>query len=214
MTNSKDPREVTRRNFLSDVAIGATGVVALSALLGDESEAAEVRAAHAAAEWDLTWIDRLTGKYRTVFDSPEVNDGMAFTNARVFMMGFSEVYKASDADMQAVIVMRHKGVVQAFNDAMWEKYGIGAAFNVANAEKRNPWTADMARLKDQGATLIACNLAATRQAGEFAKRLGLDAAEVKKDLYANFIPGVIVQTSGVFATIRAQQAGCSFMKSG
>jgi intracellular sulfur oxidation DsrE/DsrF family protein len=214
MTNSKNPREVTRRNFLSDVAIGATGAVALSALLRDESEAAEVRAAHAAAEWDLTWIDRLTGKYRTVFDSPEVNDGMVFTNARVFMMGFSEVYKASDADMQAVIVMRHKGVVQAFNDAMWEKYGIGAAFNVANAEKRNPWTADMARLKDQGATLIACNLAATRQSREFAKRLNLDADEVKKDLYANFIPGVIVQPSGVFATIRAQQAGCAFMKSG
>jgi hypothetical protein len=110
--------------------------------------------------------------------------------------------------------MRHRGVPLAFNDAMWEKYGIGEAFKVANAEKRNPWTRELAALKDSGAILIACNLAATRQAGEFARRLGLDAAEVKKDLYANFVPGVIVQTSGVFATIMAQKAGCAFMKSG
>jgi hypothetical protein len=216
MTNSKTSREVTRRNFLSDVAIGATGAVALTALLSDESAAAGVSSAAAAAEWDLTWIDRLTGKYKAVFDAPEVNDGTAFTNASVFMMGFKEVYNASDADMQAVIVMRHRGVVLAFNDAMWEKYGIAADQKITNpgAEKKNPWTDEMAALKGRGATLIACNLAANRQAREFAKRLNLDADTVKKDLFANFIPGVIVQTSGVFATIRAQEAGCSFMKSG
>jgi hypothetical protein len=213
MTNSKSIREVTRRNFLSDVAISATGAVALSALMGDEAFAAEAEPS-AAAEWDLTWIDRLTGKYRTVFDAPEINDGTVFTNASVFMMGFKEVYNASDADMQAVIVMRHRGVPLAFNDAMWEKYGIGAEFKVPNAEKKNPWTNEMATLRGRGAILIACNLAASRQAREFARRLNLDADTVKKDLYENFIPGVIVQTSGVFATVRAQQAGCSFMKSG
>src|SRR5215207_2813808 len=106
MTNPKDPREVARRNFLSDLAVGATGAVALSALSSDPALAAEGSPA-AAAEWDLTWIDRLTGKYRTVFDAPEVNEGTVFTNATVFMMGFKDVYTASDADMQAVIVMRH-----------------------------------------------------------------------------------------------------------
>src|SRR3954463_16678323 len=183
MTNSNNSREVTRRNFLSNVAVGATGAVALSALVSDEAFASEVGpSAAAAAEWDLTWIDRLTGKYRTVFDSPEVNDGMAFTNATVFMMGFKEVYNASDADMQAVIVMRHHGVVQAFNDAMWEKYGIAEEYKVPNAERRNSWTNDMATLRGRGATLIACNLAASRRASEFAKRLGLNADDVKKDL--------------------------------
>ncbi len=213
MTNSKNMREVTRRNFLSDVAIGATGALALSALASDEAFAAEAEPS-AAAEWDLTWIDRLTGKYRTVFDAPEVNEGMAFTNASVFMMGFKEVYNASDADMQAVIVMRHHGVVMAFNDAMWEKYGLGADSKVPNAEKKNPWTSDMATLKGRGATLLACNLAASRRAREIAQRMNLNADDVKKDLYANLVPGVLIQTSGVFATIRAQQAGCSFMKSG
>jgi hypothetical protein len=215
MTNSKNTREVTRRNFLSDVAVGATGAVAFSAFASDEAFAAEAEpSAAAAAEWDLTWIDRLSGKYRTVFDSPEINEGTVFTNATVFMMGFKEVYNASDADMQAVIVMRHRGVPLAFNDAMWEKYGLGTESKVANGEKKNPWTSEMATLKGRGAIFLACNLAASRRAREIAQRLGLNADDVKKDLYANLIPGVIMQTSGVFATIRAQQAGCAFMKSG
>jgi hypothetical protein len=213
MTNSENSREVTRRNFLSDLAIGGTGVAALSLLMSDEMRAEGVAPA-ALAEWDLTWIDRLTGKYRTVFDAPEVADGMAFTNASVFMMGFKEVYDASDADMQAVIVMRHHGVVLAFNDAMWEKYGLGVDAKVENGEKKNPWTSDMDSLRKRGATLLACNLAANRLARETARRLNLDAETVRKDLFANLVTGVVLQPSGVFATIRAQQAGCSFMKSG
>ena len=215
MTNPNNPREVTRRNFLSDLAVGATGAVALTALSSDAALAAGVMpAASAAAEWDLTWIDRLTGKYRTVFDAPEVNEGTVFTNAQVFHMGFKEVYDATDADMQAVLVLRHRGVVMAFNDAMWEKYALGTESKVANAEKVNPFTREMANLKNRGTIFLACNLAASRRAREIAQRLGLNADDVKKELYANLIPGVIVQTSGVFATIRAQQAGCSFMKSG
>ena len=62
MTNSKNAREVTRRNFLTDVAVGASGVVALSSLMSDEAFAGEVvPSPSAAAEWDLPWIDRLTG---------------------------------------------------------------------------------------------------------------------------------------------------------
>jgi hypothetical protein len=166
MTNSNKPREVTRRNFLSDVTIGATGAVALAALMRDEARAEALPPLAPAAEWDLTWVDRLTAKHRVVFDAPEINDGTVFTNATVFMMSFAEVYKATDADMQAVLVMRHNGV------------------------------------------------AAARRAREIARRVGADPETVRADIYANLVPGVIMQHSGVFATVRAQQAGCAFMKSG
>lgn len=212
MSNSSSSRDVTRRGFITDVTVGATGALALSALIPSDAHASD-QPAVSAAEWDLTWIDRLTGMYRTVFDAPEVNDGMVFTNASVFMMGFKEVYNASDADMQAVLVLRHRGVVLAFNDAMWEKYGIGTELKIPNAEKKNPWTGEMATLRGRGATLLACNLAANRQAREIAKRIGEEPEKVRADIFANFVPGVIVQPSGVFATIRAQQAGCAFMKS-
>ncbi|HET9423726.1 MAG TPA: twin-arginine translocation signal domain-containing protein [Gemmatimonadaceae bacterium] len=214
MTHSRSPRDVTRRGFLSDVAVGATGALALSALLPGESHASTEEPIAPEAEWDLTWIDRLTGKYRTVFDAPEINDGTVFTNATVFMMGFGEVYKATDADMQAVLVLRHNAVPLVFNDAMWEKYGIGTDLKIAGAEKKNPWTGEMATLQKRGAIFLGCSLAANRRAREIARRVGANADAVRADLYANLLPGVIMQQSGVFATIRAQQAGCSFMKSG
>jgi intracellular sulfur oxidation DsrE/DsrF family protein len=37
-------------------------------------------------------------------------------------------------------------------------------------------------------------------------------AEVKKEVYANFVPGTIVMPSGVFAIMRAQNAGCAYMR--
>jgi hypothetical protein len=211
MSNSSTAREVTRRGFINDLAAGATGAVALTALLSAEARGDEPSVS--AAEWDMSWVNGLTGKYRTVFDTTEIADGFAFTNVRVFKDGFAEVYKATDADTQAVVVMRHHGVFLAFNDAMWEKYGIGADQKVANAEKRNPWSDQMVAMRNRNTILIACNLAATRRASEIAQRLGLDRDKVKADLYANFVPGTIVMPSGVFATIRAQQAGCSLIKS-
>ncbi|MEO5567364.1 MAG: twin-arginine translocation signal domain-containing protein [Gemmatimonadaceae bacterium] len=214
MTNSRSPSEVTRRDFLSDVALTAGGALALTAMIPSGAHASSGETNVSEAEWDLSWADRLTGKYRTVFDAPEINDGTVFTNATVFMMGFAEVYKASDADMQAVIVIRHRAIPLAFNDAMWDKYGIGTAQKVENGDKKNPWTGELAALRGRGAILLACNLAANRLVRETARRVGADQEVVKTEMFANLVPGMILQPSGVFATIRAQQAGCAFMKSG
>jgi len=164
-----------------------------------------------ATGWDLTWIDRLTGKHRVVFDSPEINDGAVFVNAFVFIGGFREVYNAAPGDMHAVVVMRGNGVHMAFGDAMWGKYQL--AERLKQTGSGNPFTSQLAGLRANGAILLACNLAATFYAGEIARALNLDAANVLADLRANMAPGVLLQPSGVFATIRAQQAGCCFMKS-
>ena len=37
--------------------------------------------------------------------------------------------------------------------------------------------------------------------------------EARKRAIAYLLPGVILQPSGVFAAIRAQQAGCAYLKS-
>lgn len=212
MDDTNSPREVTRRGFISDLAVGAGGALAISSLLPSEAAGANV-VPEISAEWDLSWIDRLTGKYRCVFDSPDINEGTVFVNATVFMSGFQEVYGVTDADTQAVLVLRHIGVHLAFNDMLWEKYGLGTELKQPGSPKQNPYTADLARLRGRGATIIACSLAANRQAGVIARRVGADVAAVRAEVLANLVPGAILMPSGVFATIRAQQAGCSFMKS-
>lgn len=208
MDNPNATRDVTRRGFLSDLSLSAGAVLAAGTLIGSEAAAQPV-----AAEYDMSWVDKLTGKYRAVFDSPDFNDGTVFMNATVFMSGFQEIYGVKDPDTQPVLVLRHTGVHMAFNDSLWEKYRFGETFKIANADKRNPYAGQIASLRNRGAIFLACQLAANFQSNSIARRMGLETQAVRADVMANLVPGVIMMPSGIFATIRAQQAGCQFIKS-
>jgi hypothetical protein len=43
---------------------------------------------------------------------------------------------------------------------------------------------------------------------------GMSRAEAREEALAHLLPGVILQPSGFFATIRAQQAGCALFPNG
>jgi intracellular sulfur oxidation DsrE/DsrF family protein len=46
----------------------------------------------------------------------------------------------------------------------------------------------------------------------FAQKTGRDVEEVRKEVRENLVPGAIAVPSGIFALIRAQNAGCAFMQ--
>jgi hypothetical protein len=211
MSKHNPPRDVTRRGFIGDLAIGAGGGIALSTLLPAASAAMEPGSQPAAA-WDMSWVERLTGKYRAVFDSPDFNDGRVFTDATLFMSGSQEVYGVGDADTQAVIVIRHIAIPLAYNDAMWAKYPLAEMHGLSGGQ-RNPYMNELTTLRGRGAILLGCNRAANRLGGQVASRVNRDAASVRADMLANLVPGMILLPNGIFATLRAQQAGCAFMKS-
>lgn len=48
--------------------------------------------------------------------------------------------------------------------------------------------------------------------GEDRKMNDRDVADVKKEVFANLVPGTFVMPSGVFALMRAQNAGCAYMR--
>lgn len=193
-----------RRNFCA--AMGASALA-----FGGLAMNATTAEAAPAAEWDMTWVDRLTAKYRVVFDTPDLNDGTVFDNVSVFLSGYKEVYQAADADLQPVVVLRARGVHLAFNDALWEKYKLGE--ELKTGANKNPYLGRLANLRQRNAILLGCNLAASYYARGMASRAGADFNTVFNEVKANLAPGVILMPSGVFATIRAQQAGCWFMKS-
>jgi hypothetical protein len=64
-----------------------------------------------------------------------------------------------------------------------------------------------------GAVLLACNKAAMRYAGQMAQKFNRDVEEVRAEIRANIVPGVMLQPSGIYATLRAQDVGCAFLKS-
>ena len=62
------------------------------------------------------------------------------------------------------------------------------------------------------AILLVCNIALNNWARGLAERTSRDVEEVKKEVFANLVPGTTVMPSGVFAIMRAQNAGCAYMR--
>jgi intracellular sulfur oxidation DsrE/DsrF family protein len=67
-------------------------------------------------------------------------------------------------------------------------------------------------LSKRGVIFLVCNVAANNWARSLAEKTQRDREEVKREVFANLVPGTIVMPSGVFALMRAQNAGCAYMR--
>jgi hypothetical protein len=184
--------------------------------------------------WDMSWVDRVTGTYRQVFDAPEIEEGTVLHQARVFMSGFSDVYGTKDSEFSAVMVIRHAAIPIVANDRLWDELELGREFKLKDpvsgkAARRNPFLnantpkdakfpllwpdGGLDTLIQRGAIALACNLALFRLVSMIAKRDKIESKPARDKALANLIPGVVVQPSGIFAVARAQQAGCHYIRS-
>jgi intracellular sulfur oxidation DsrE/DsrF family protein len=232
------PQLTPRRAFLARVATTAAVVIASSAV-ATPLAAATVRRDetmprdHAPPDFDDSWTQRVrAAKHRAVLDSPAVGDGLALEQAGIFMDGYHEMFGTSDAETIPVVVLRHEGVVMATNDAMWERYEFGKRTKTKDPvtgeeTKRNPFVrigaddrhalisagASLSALAARGVILLACNRALMHLASEEAKTRNQDVEQTRAEFRAGLLPGVILQPSGIYAVTRAQEAGCTFLKS-
>jgi hypothetical protein len=217
-----------RRQFLKSVAGGTAALAAAGSISELVAQQGIPTYPPPQGGWDLSWVGKIEkAKYRAVFDAAEIADGVTFTNATVFMAGNKEVYNAADSDMGLVIVIRHNAITMAVNDAMWERGKLGEALKVNDGDvpaTRNMWigrkAADgttrpgpMDALMARGVTVLCCNLALMRAAGQFARAQNIPVEEARKLYIDNLVPGIIRQTNGIFATTRAQAAGAPMIKS-
>ena len=196
------------------------------------------RPAQAPTQWDDSWFGRLTAKHKAVFDSPAFDDGIALSHATGYIRGMRDATGAGVDDVQVVIVMRHAAVPMTLNDAMWAKYEIGKERKIKDypSDKfatRNPfYTAapssnnssrpapppdrpqpSLSWLGAHGHILLGCDLAMRGVASVIAEKTKTEQRVVYEELKANLLPGVILQPTGVYAVLRAQEAGCAFFKS-
>jgi hypothetical protein len=146
----------------------------------------------------------------------------------VYLDGFTKVYETTDADMSLVLVMRHGGIPLAFDDYVWEKYDIGKKEKVKDDAtgkwaRRNPfWKPEPGKgpnpftleaIANRGAIMIGCNLAARGFAAQLAAKGKEPNTEVAAEILTHLIPGVTLAPNGVFAVMRAQEAGCTYIRS-
>src|SRR5215831_4901908 len=133
MQNESEPT-TPRREFLGQIAVSALALA--STACANSAVNPQTAATPAAAPprarpqvqqtWDDSWSARLTAaKHKAVFDMPEVQDPEAIDHAAIWLEGVHAALGAAPGDAQAAIIIRHAGVVAAFNDAIWSKYDIG-----------------------------------------------------------------------------------------
>lgn len=169
-------------------------------------------------EFDDTWTKRLTAKHRGVFDSPEIGDGLALFQARLLISGVREALGETDADTQAVVVLRHHAIPMVFEDALWAKYELGRETRLKNGrtnrfERTNPFREGIEELQQQGSIILGCNLAAMKFASRAASRTKQEVDVVRQEFRASLLPGVLLMPSGIYAVHRAQEAGCTYIRS-
>ena len=216
-----------RRGFLGTLAAStAAGLVSLTPLSLEAATRTRCAPENAADPAFETWLNKITGKHKMLFDAPEVNSGMPVVWPRVWLNGNNENYGTKDTDNSAVIVLRHAAIPIAMQDAVWAKYKLGEMFNIKDgdaAATRNVFAKQMPlplpgtgteQLLASGAQVGVCNVAMTIYSGVAAKKMGMDPAAVKAEWVAGLIPGVQVVPSGVLAVARAQEKGCSYCFAG
>jgi hypothetical protein len=229
MPNLPDP---DRRAFLGRSALAAAALAAPAAL-----RAAVTAPVAAPAPSRDAWLDRLRGRHRMVFDMPRPTAGVPMYHVRNYLDSYRAAYGLSHPDVDAVVGLYAMTVPLALTDAAWQKYGLGAATGVVDAETGKPaernvfWKprpgaetlpigggplpipndTAVTELQQRGALYIVCNNALNFWAGALAGPAGAKPAAVREELDAHLVPGVVVVPAMVIAFERAQARGVSYM---
>jgi hypothetical protein len=184
-----------------------------------------------AEEWDLSWVKRITGKYRAIFDVPEIDSGYGVWRASIWGKQYMDVLGAKPNELSAVLVLRHNGIQLAMQQTYWDKYGIGKEKNVLHpvtqqGTDRNPALLSSSRNEvpamfddaaldkfiGRGGIVLACNLALQDVVEAIQKKENASEADARKQAISFMVPGIVLQPSGVFAALHAQDAGCKYIR--
>jgi hypothetical protein len=184
-----------------------------------------------AEEFDLTWVDRVKGKYRAVFDVPEIDSGYGVWRASIWGKQYMDILKVSPTDLSPVLVLRHHGIALAMQQSFWDKYKVAKSNQVTHpitqqgtdrnpallSSKRGEVPADfddvaLDKFISRGGIALACNLAFDDMIDLVTKKDGGTPEAARNTALAGLVPGVLLQPSGVFAALHAQDVGCKYLR--
>lgn len=181
-------------------------------------------------EWDTSWTKKVTGKHRALFDVPGVSGGSGVLRAGLWARQYTDVFKAQPSDLSAVIVLRHEGIVLAMQQAFWDEYKVGKRNKIRDGDNKKtnknpvlaaptedgkpvpPFNAYMLEQQiARGVIVLACNMAFGGCVRAVMAQDKLKQPEARAKAISMLVPGIILQPSGIFADVLAQQSGCAFV---
>lgn len=209
----------TRRDFLSMMGAGAA-LPALIPPFPDNDSLPPI-----SAEYDMSWVDQLSKPHRYVIDAPTVSEGSALWRAIALKEQYAEVYGTFPDQIAAVLVLRHEAILLAMDHDHWATHKVGEQLELKERDgawvTRNPAGPPAADARPgaaryslqgfqaDGGIVLACNLAFGGFVVGKYRGDGVSSSEAREAALKHLLPGVILQPSGFFATVRAQQAGCA-----
>ena len=230
-----------RRAFLHRAVLGAASLGALpAALSASPASPASAHGAVpvgrdvpdltlADPEWDVSWTKKVTGKHKALFDVPEISGGAGVFRAGLWARQYADVFKLPLSDLSSVIVIRHNAICLAMNPAFWDEYKVGKRNKVKDGDgkktTKNPVLAVLEPGKEpkgfevymleqqlaRGVTVLACNLAFGDCVAVVMQQDNIKQPEARAKAISMLVPGVILQPSGIFGVVLAQQTGCVFV---
>jgi hypothetical protein len=183
-------------------------------------------------DFDFTWTNKLKGKaHRAIFDCAEVESGFGVWRAGMWEGQYHATQGAKPSETQTVLVLRHAAFALTLQQDFWDKYTVGADDKVTHpltqqGTDRNPVLLSSTRneipaqfdalmlpaFMSKGGIVLACNVAMQFFSMGIAKKANITEEEARKRVVAAIIPGILLQPSGVFACVKAQEAGCHYVR--
>ena len=209
--------ETSRRDFLSTL-----GALAGSAAIPG---AIEAQSAPQGGGWDMSWLDRLTGKQKQVFD---FSNPMMLQVPRNWLDAHELVYGLKHPEVSAVVGISSASFPVNATDAMYAKYPIGAEWRIIDPATGKPAMRNIfldgsgnpderensvRALQKRGVIFWQCNNALKRVAGQIATAVNRPQPEVYADLRASGLnPGVILVPAHTMLIGLCQGRGCAYEK--
>jgi intracellular sulfur oxidation DsrE/DsrF family protein len=223
----------TRREFVERITAGA-----IAAGIGSATPLAAARAMTApSVKPDMAWLNGVKGSHAQLFVTPTPG-GIPFLHVLNYVDTFKESFGQSYPNVIAIVGLFGMAIPLGVNDAMWAKYGLGAATSVNDKATKSPatinvfakpatsgllgldapfdvpGTASIASLQARNVRFILCNNALNFWVGRIAAGSGGNAATIRNDLVANMLPGITIVPAMVIAVNQAKEAGASYMHNG
>ena len=227
-----------RRAFLHRAVLGAASLGALPAALSASPAPANGAVpvgrdvpdmTLADPEWDVSWTKKVSGKHKALFDVPDISGGAGVFRAGLWARHYADVFKLPLSDLSSVIVIRHDAIGLAMTQTFWDEYKVGKRNKVKDGDgkktTKNPVLAllepgkepkgfEVHMLEQQiarGVIVLACNMAFSGCVAAVMQQDKVKQPEARAKAISMLVPGVILQPSGIFGVVLAQQTGCVFV---
>jgi hypothetical protein len=203
------------------VVASLTGTMALG---GQSAPVAAQTQARSAGQFDLAWLDQLTGQHKQAFDYGSFDlavDARPLRFVRNYLDPYREEYGLEFPKINTVVGISRPAFPINASDAIWQKYKLGERWKIIDPATRMPAvrnvylddrTIGVKTLQALGTVFWQCNVALGGIVQDLAQSTGAPAAEVRAELIAGLVPGVRLVPSHVLAIGLAQEKGFTYMK--